>query len=236
MEAKDRIKNSNFGVIWDFDGTIVDTMPVHFSAWQRFMEGYGYTFSEEEFLATAGKPSEVILKKYFNTIPEAELAELGDRKDAMFREESERLGIAIKPGVENLLKALHTAGFKQAIGSGTPRKNLELAYSLNPILRNYIEAEVIAGDTANTKPHPEVFLAAAQKLGLPATNCLVIEDGILGIEAAHRAEMAVIAVTDERDRTIYEKVGASLIVKSLEEVTVDTIEGLLGIKPVPGGH
>lgn len=216
--------NDHYGVIWDFDGTLVDTMPTHFGAWQKFMNAHNHTFTEAQFWATSGKSAEEILKSYFQDAPPEELARLGDLKNSYYREAADRQGIIFTPGAEELLKVLQQAGIKQAIGSGTPRKNLELAYRQHPWLRTYFEVAVVAGDTPNSKPDPEVFLLAARSLGVAPANCLVIEDGLLGIEAARRAGMASVAVIaqGQHEAEFIER-GAARVVKSLQDLSVAAI-------------
>lgn len=215
---------AQYGVIWDFDGTLVDTMPTHFGAWQKFMAAHHHTFSEAEFWVTSGKSAEEILKSYFREASTEELTRLGDLKNSYYREAADRQGIIFTPGAEELLKALREAGFKQAIGSGTPRKNLELAYRQHPWLTTYFQVAVVAGDTPNSKPDPEVFLLAARNLGLAPRHCLVIEDGLLGIEAAKRAGMASVAVLAEgQSQAEFLERGAARVVKSLQDLSVAAI-------------
>jgi HAD superfamily hydrolase (TIGR01509 family) len=222
------IENATYGVIWDFDGTLVDTMPTHFSAWQKFMAEHSHNFSEQQFWATSGKSAEEILKSYFKDASTAELARLGDLKNSYYREAAAQRGIVFAPGAQALLETLQQAGFKQAIGSGTPRKNLELAYRQYPWLAAYFQAAVVAGDTPNSKPDPSVFLVAARKLELAPHQCLVIEDGLLGIEAARRAGMASVAViTGDYSETEFLKRGAARVVKSLVDLEVSAIIDLI---------
>jgi beta-phosphoglucomutase len=222
------IETAAYGVIWDFDGTLVDTMPTHFSAWQKFMAEQRQNFTEAHFWATSGKSAEEILQAYFTDASPAELARLGDLKNSYYREEAEGRGIIFAPGAVDLLKALQQAGIQQAIGSGTPRKNLELAYRQHPWLSAYFQAVVVAGDTPNSKPDPEVFLLAARKMELAPRRCLVIEDGLLGIEAARRAGMPSIAVINEnQSEAEFLKCGATRVVKSLQELDVTGIIKLI---------
>lgn len=220
--------NAQFGVIWDFDGTLVDTMPTHFGAWQKFMEAHDRAFSQEQFMATSGKSAEEIIKGYFEDASAEELARLGEQKNDFYRQAADRHGIVFMPGAEELIKALQEAGVKQAIGSGTPRKNLELAYRHHPWLRIYFEVAVVAGDTPNSKPDPEVFLLAARSLGIAPENCLVIEDGLLGIEAARRAGMASVAVIgpDQRGEDFLAR-GAARVYSSLQELDVAAVLDLI---------
>ncbi len=159
--------NDRFGVIWDFDGTLVDSMPTHFGAWQRFMREHSITFSEKEFLSLAGMSAEETLQHYFKDAPPEELVRLGELKNSYYREVVAQEGVVFAPGALELLKVLHQAGVKQAIGSGTHMKNLEITLGQYPWLKDYFEAIVVADHVSRTKPDPEIFLLAAQNLGLP---------------------------------------------------------------------
>jgi HAD superfamily hydrolase (TIGR01509 family) len=221
--------NLTYGVIWDLDGTIVDTMPIHYRAWVKFMLDKGVDFTEEAFRASSGKPAAEIMQDYFPDASAEELHQMADIKDGYYREEAIQSGLQLLPGVEALLEALHLAGFKQGIGSGAPRQNLELFYQLNPHVKGYFLAEVVAGETANTKPHPEVFLRVAELIGVVPQKSIVIEDGILGIEAAYRGNMPSIAVTTTgHSAASFKEHGATLVVDSLEEISVEDIKKLIG--------
>lgn len=220
--------NDQFGVIWDFDGTLIDSMPTHFGAWQRFMREHNVTFTEKEFLSLAGMSAEETLQHYFKDVSPDELARMGDLKNSYYREVAARDGIIFAPGAVELLKVLHEDGFKQAIGSGTHMQNLEVALGQYPWLRDYLEVIVVADHVSRTKPDPEIFLLAAQNLGLPPRNCLVIEDGLLGIEAAKRAGMASVALRwPGQVAADFLARGAAQVVDSLTDLTPATVLELI---------
>lgn len=120
------------------------------------------------------------------------------------------------PGVVNWLERLQSAGVPCAIGSSTPRANIECVISaLN--LRSFFAAAVTAEDVTHGKPHPEVFLKAAQKLRLPPGRCVVFEDAHVGIEAAHAAGMRVVGVATTHPAESLRD--ADCVVKRLDELT-----------------
>ena len=220
--------NDRFGIIWDFDGTLVDSMPVHFGAWQRFMREHNINFSEKEFLSLAGMSAEETLQNYFKDAPPEELVRLGDLKNSYYREVAAQEGVVFAPGAVELLKVLHQAGFKQAIGSGTHMQNLEIALGQYPWLRDYLEVIIVADHVSRTKPDPEIFLLAAQNLGLLPRDCLVIEDGLLGVEAAKRAGMASVAlVWPGQVAADFLERGAARAVSRLEELTPEIVLDLI---------
>src|SRR5581483_1104026 len=105
-----------------------------------------------------------------------------------------RQGVALLPGVRPLLEKLHASGFKQAIGSSAPRPNLDLILKLTQT-QVLFQAVVSMEDTQRGKPDTQVFLMAAQKLGTEPRRCLVIEDAVVGVQAAKAGGMKCIAVS-----------------------------------------
>src|SRR5262245_31637592 len=181
-------------VIWDVDGTLVDTAELHFQAWSVIAAELGKPFTPADFAATFGRRNPEIIRQLFSTnFSPAEIAELGDRKEEYYKQEARR-GVELLPGVGALLECLHAAGFKQAIGSSAPRGNLELILGLTRTER-FFQAVVSMEDTQRGKPDPQVFQVAAAKLGVRPQRCLVVEDAVAGVQAAKAGNMRCIAVT-----------------------------------------
>jgi beta-phosphoglucomutase len=215
-------------VIWDMDGTLVDTAELHFQAWAALAGELNKPFTRADFAATFGwRNPEIIPKVFGSQYASREVQELGDRKEVLYRAQA-RKGVELLPGVRSLLEALQTAGFKQAIGSSAPRANLDLIVQLTGTTA-FFQAVVSMEDTTRGKPDPEVFLKAADKLAVPPKQCLVIEDAPAGIQAARAGSMRAIAVTfiGHHEPQILQQAGADLIVPSLEQVSAQTISTLL---------
>src|SRR5262249_5989223 len=155
-----------------------------------------------------------------------EVDDLGRRKEDLYRAAA-RQGVSLLPGVRDLLEGLHAAGFRQAIGSSAPRKNLDLILSLTGTER-FFDAVVSQEETHRGKPDPEVFLVAASKLHIEPAHCLVIEDAVAGVEAAKAGRMKCIAVRfiEHHGEAALRKAGADRVVKSLAEVSVETVRQL----------
>jgi beta-phosphoglucomutase len=221
-------------VIWDMDGTLVDTAELHFEAWVELCRQLGRGFTREEFAATFGRRNREILQWLFGqAYSVSEMDELGARKEVLYRAAARR-GVELLPGVRPLLQALHANGFRQAIGSSAPRGNLELIMDLTTS-RPFFDAVASAEDTQRGKPDPQVFLVAAAKLGSGPAQCLVVEDAVAGVKAARAASMKCIAVSfvGHHSEDALRGAGADLVVKTLEYVTVETIRRLLD--PSAGG-
>src|SRR5262249_6703633 len=117
-------------VIWDMDGTLVDTAELHFQAWLVVARELGQPFTRADFAATFGRRNPEIIRQFFGTVSsEADITYWGDRKEEYYKAEAKK-GVALLPGVRKLLEGLHEAGFKQAIGSSAPRGNLDLILDL----------------------------------------------------------------------------------------------------------
>ncbi len=181
-------------IIWDVDGTLVDTAELHFQAWVRLANEMGRPFSREEFSATFGRRNPEIIRGLFNqNFSDAEVLEIGTRKEDYYKAEAAK-GINLLPGVERLLQGFADEGLLQAIGSSAPRGNLELILQLTQTA-SFFGAVVGMEDTQRGKPEPEVFLVAASRLGVDPGECLVLEDAVAGIEAAKAGGMLAVGVT-----------------------------------------
>src|SRR5262245_43100369 len=219
----------DLAVLWDMDGTLVDTAELHFAAWARLMGELNQPFTRAEFTATFGLRNPEIFHILFgDRYGEREIAALGDRKEEFYRAAAAQ-GVALLPGVRLLLEGLHTAGFRQAIGSSAPRANLDLILRLTDSQR-FFGAVVSMEDTQRGKPDPQVFQVAADRLGVPAGRCAVIEDAVAGVQAAKAGGMKCVAVrfVGHHPEEKLRAAGADLVVPSLEGVSAETVRKLLG--------
>jgi beta-phosphoglucomutase len=215
-------------VIWDVDGTLVDTAEQHFRAWSRLAEEIGKPFTRADFAATFGmRNPEIIRKLFFPDADDARCAVLGERKEDFYRTSVREQGTQLLPGAAALLEAFAKAGWPQAVGSSAPPGNLDLLLGITNT-RGYLQAVVTGDDVKRGKPDPEVFLRAAKKLGAPPESCVVFEDAVAGVEAAKAGGMKCVAVTfvGHHPEENLRAAGADLIVESLEHVTVESVAAL----------
>jgi len=216
-------------IIWDVDGTLVDTAEQHFRAWSRLAAEIGQPFTRADFAATFGMRNPEILRKlFFTNADDKQCRELGERKEDLYRASVREEGTQLLPGVAHLLAAFAEAGWPQAVGSSAPPGNLDLLLGLTDTLR-YFEAVVTGDDVRHGKPHPEVFLTAAAKLGVAPECCVVFEDAVAGVEAAKAGGMKCVAVTfvGHHPAEKLRAAGAELIVASLEEVNAEQVAALI---------
>jgi beta-phosphoglucomutase len=222
---------ARYAVLWDMDGTLVDTAELHFRAWRDLCHQLGRDFTRADFAATFGRRNPEIFAILFgDTLNAADMARYGDLKEEAYRRAARAAGVKLLPGVRTLVEALHAAGFGQAIGSSAPRANLDLILELTGIAP-YLGAVVGMEDTQRGKPDPQVFLLGAERLNTPASHCVVVEDAPAGIEAGKAGGMKCIGVrfAVHHPPESLQRSGADLIVETLEGVTVEDIRRVLAM-------
>src|SRR6266571_4001789 len=209
-------------VIWDLDGVIIDSAEEHRQAWQRLAREEGITFTDADFWATFGKRNDDIIATIWGPLPPERVQELANRKESYFRELIRKTAAPL-PGAMELMRWLHEAGFAQALASSTPIENIKLISDVLG-LEKYLSVLVSGETVARGKPAPDIFLKAAEELGIEPIHCVVIEDAVTGVQAAHAAGMRCIAVAGNRDLPGLRE--AELMVKSLTEVDVERVRSL----------
>ena len=216
------MSNSVQAVIWDLDGVIIDSAEEHRQAWHRLAQEEGLPFSDADFRATFGKRDDDIITILWGQQSPERVRELADRKEAYFRDLIRKTAAPL-PGAVELLRGLHEAGFLQALASSAPVANIQLISEVLG-LRQYLTALVSGETVARGKPAPDIFLKAAEELGVSPARCVVIEDAVAGVQAAHAAGMRCIAVAGDRDLPGLRE--AELMVRSLLEVDVERVRSL----------
>jgi beta-phosphoglucomutase family hydrolase len=213
------------GVLWDLDGVLFDTGEYHFEAWSQVLQEYHIPFSREIFKSIFGmKNDEAIPGLAKKPLSVQEIREIGERKEERFRELI-RGRIELLPGVRKWLDCFRAWGCRQAVASSAPQANVNVMLAETDIQSFFIG--VVASEGLPGKPDPAIFLRAADKIGVPAGECVVIEDAVAGIEAARRAGMKCIAVTTTNPARLLEK--ADMIVARLSDLTEDQAARLFGI-------
>ena len=216
-------KDISFGAIFDLDGVIVSTDKYHRQAWQRLADELGIPFTEEQAQATRGVDRmvslAVVLGEHASKFTDAQKAELADRKNKVYKELIRQITPAdTLPGVETLLPALKARGIPLAIGSASKNAKPVLE-SLG--IADMFDAIVTGYDFVHGKPAPDVFLVAAERLGLPPARCVVFEDAAAGIQAAHAGGMKAVGVGDPDIVR-----GCDRFAKTLADIAVEQVEDL----------
>ena len=209
-------------VLWDLDGTLVDSAELHWLSWRDTLAAEGLIITYQQFLDTFGQKNDRILPGWLG--PETSLdriREVGDAKEAAYRQLVQDRGLTPLPGAAEWLRTLHAGGWKQVIASSAPRANVGVMLRVLGV-DTELDAIVSAEDVTAGKPDPQVFLRAAAAVGVPPGRCVVVEDALVGIEAARRAGIKAIGVSRVPD---FE---ADLVVASLEDLPADAFARLIG--------
>ncbi|MFG1649340.1 HAD family hydrolase [Micromonospora sp. NPDC049275] len=181
--------------LFDCDGTIVDSMPLHYLAWQRALDEWGCEFPEDLFYAWGGRPTADIIvalnERHGLAMPVATVVE---NRERIFQELLPQV-TAVPEVVAHIHDAHRRVPF--AVVSGSTRATVTASLDALDLLDRF-DVLVCAEDYTRAKPDPEAFLLAARQLGVPPGSCLVFEDTDLGIQAATAAGMASVRVPQQR--------------------------------------
>ena len=224
---KDKNMFENYCVIFDMDGVLADTGPIHYESWVKLAKQLGVKFSKRFFNLTFGQQSVTILQELLGSKIEQEMVEKWANIKEQYYREMVKDELKPLPGVLVLIKELHARNFKLAVGSSGPPENVDLLLStLN--IKDYFDVIITAAEVKNGKPAPDVFLIAAEKLNIKVDKCLVIEDAPVGITAARKAGMKVIALRTTHCNLDF--LDADMVVQDLSSVNINDILKLLDIK------
>jgi len=180
-------------LLWDLDGTILDTKVCHFNSWRYALNKYGLDLTQQKFDASFGRNNHASLSIYLeHKVDKAFEDEIVKIKEDYFRETAPRESELV-PGVISWFEDAKEMGLPQAIASSAPMENITVLLSSFE-LTSYFD-QIISGEHMPAKPHPDVFLEAAKSLNQSPTRCCAIEDSAHGVQAAKSAQMRCVAVT-----------------------------------------
>jgi beta-phosphoglucomutase family hydrolase len=181
-------------VLWDLDGTLIDSGLHHYQAWTEILADEGVAFSLNQFVSTFGQRNDLVLRQFISPdITRDEIDRIAATKERRYRELVRAQGVQFLPGGADWLAALRCGGWKQALVTSAPCANVEVVVAALGAAP-YFDAIVAAEDVTHGKPDPEVFLLAAQRIGASAAQCIVVEDAPAGIEGARRAGMHTVGI------------------------------------------
>ena len=181
------------GLIFDMDGTIVDNMRFHDDAWEAWHAKYALPFDRPSFFGrTAGRTNPEIIGEMFPDLAPDEIVARGMEKEALYVE-LYRPHVRPVAGLVDLMGRAEAAAVPMAVGTAAPNDNI--AVVLDTLgLRARFRTIVSPSQGFRGKPHPDMFLAAAERMGVAPAECVVFEDAPLGVEAARRAGMRAVAM------------------------------------------
>lgn len=214
-----------FAAIFDMDGVLVDTYRAHFRSWLEMAAAEGLQFSEEEFAPTFGRTSREIIAQLWGK----------DRYDGTrspsWTAARRRPSVASSRRISrpcrapSICSALHAAGFRLAVGSSGPPENVQLVVDKLGA-RELFGAVITGADVTRGKPDPQVFLLAAERLGVQPARCAVVEDAPVGVAAANAAGMASVGLLST-GRTREDLAAAAAVVRSLSEISPSMLRDLI---------
>jgi HAD superfamily hydrolase (TIGR01509 family) len=224
-------------VIWDMDGVIADTALYHLKAWQEVFRERGVNFTGEDFRHTFGQRNDTIITSALGEeVSRHEMDAIASKKEESFRR---RIKKKLKPlpGVIELMASLKKRRFQMALASSAPIENIHLVIKTLGI-NDYFQSIICDRDVTEGKPSPQVFLLAAERLGVKpgdciviedavagvTEDCIVIEDAVAGVTAAKRAGMYCLALASTHPG--HSLMEADLVVDTLEAVSVNDVESL----------
>jgi len=188
--------NKKHAFIFDMDGVLTDNMRFHADSWVELFRDFGLAGLDAEryLVETAGMKGLDVLRYFLDPkITEAEAERLTELKDFLYRVNSRNL-IKPMPGIREFLVAAEKQEIRLGIGTGAGPKNIDYVLGILKLTGKF-QAIVDPFQVRNGKPHPDIFLRAAELLDVAPSACIVFEDALPGIEAARKAGMRCVAVT-----------------------------------------
>ena len=208
-------------VLWDLDGTLVDSEEYHWISWRDTMAEEAAPVTRAQFLDTFGLRNDEILPAWLGPGATAErIQRVSDAKEVLYRELVRSGDLRPLPGAAEWVHRLGEQGWRQAIASSAPRENVDVVLEALGLARRF-DAVVSAEDVTAGKPDPQVFLKAAQRLGIAPARCVVVEDSAAGVEGARRAGMRSIGVSRNG------RLAADLGVRSLADLQASAFAELV---------
>jgi len=209
-------------VIWDMDGVILDSRLAHFKAFRTILEKYEIKVYKERLQRCFGMTNQQIIQLMVDQPISKELTDrIGREKDILFQNIIRDQAVFL-PGVKKWMEAFKQNRIPQALASSGSPGNINAILTVLTA-KTYFD-EIVSGDGLPGKPDPFVFLKAADCLGTLPLNCLVIEDAVVGVQAAKAAGMKCVAVTTTNPAE--KLVDADVVLSNLAELTVDHVQML----------
>jgi beta-phosphoglucomutase len=208
-------------IIFDMDGVLIDSHPVHRRAWRQFLNTVGKDVREEELdFILEGRRREEILRHFLGELPDTALAEYGLRKDQFFEEKFRE--IRLIPGIRRFLDRLEAAGVQTAIA--TSASSSRTWGTLQRLNLNKKFATIVTGDDVTIgKPDPAVYQLASRRMNITAGKILVLEDAPCGVQAAKSAGMRCIGVAQSSRADALLRAGADSVISHFLDLSVEKL-------------
>ena len=215
-----------FGVIFDWDGVVIDSSNQHERSWEMLAKEIEKPLPENHFKQGFGKRNALIIPEILGWTKDLdEVERLGRRKEELYRELVKSDGLRALPGIRELLLELKAVEIPCVVGTSTERENLKLAFRLLD-LGDFFQGAVCSEDVSRGKPDPEVFLKSAALMNLPPERCVVLEDSAHGIKAARCGKMKALGLATTRGSEKLKAAGAHLVISDPTVSNLDLLTSL----------
>ena len=217
--------NEKIAVIFDMDGVLVENSEFHDEAWRLTCLKHGKIITNQDVRNGFGGSNKILVQNLLGIFDQKIIEKIAIEKEKLYRDIFEK-SLRLPLGLMNLLNELKQKNVCMAVATSAPPENLHFVIDKLGI-RNYFDALVDESQIKNCKPDPEIYILAANKLGVPISNCLVFEDSIFGIQSGKAAGMKVIGITTSFGAEQIKM--ADLIITSFTEISLERIKKLLSI-------
>jgi beta-phosphoglucomutase len=208
------------GVIFDMDGVLILSKDAHWESWQLAGRQWGVELTYERFVACFGRTNPDCIATMFGPdTSAADSAAIAEAKENAYRQ-IVREHVPVAPGILELLAKLKARGIRMAIGTSAPVENVKLIVEAAH-LDGFFDATANGSDVKRGKPAPDVFLLAAEKIGVAARRCAVVEDAPAGIEAAVAGGMLPIGVATTHAAEDLKRAGAAVVFEGTRDFLSD---------------
>jgi beta-phosphoglucomutase len=221
------------GIIFDFDGVIVDSHPIHMQAWKALFAAMGKLVGDEELsFVTEGAKREEILRCFLGDLTPGQIELYGAEKERLYQARASEVKLVC--GVTEFLEQVDAAEVPIAVATSGSRNRVERTLDAFGLLNSF-HAIVTAEEVERGKPDPALFRLAAQRLDIAADRILVCEDAVAGVAAAKAAGMKCMAVAANDRRKLLQEAGADLVIEDFTQTGLDDVRRLFAGSTACGG-
>ncbi|MGF1457390.1 MAG: HAD family hydrolase [Leptolyngbyaceae cyanobacterium] len=212
-------------VLFDLDGTLANTDPIHTQVWREILEPHGYTVDDEFFKEKiSGRLNEHLIKELLPQLSAAEGEQLAVDKEAHFRELAAS-DLGRMPGFDELYRWIQSQSLKTGVVTNAPRANAEFVLKVLE-LETAFDFVLIAGELPRSKPDPLPYTTGLDRCGVAAAEVIVFEDSKTGIQSAVAAKISTVGVASTHEPDVLYSYGASLVIKEFNDARLQKL-GLL---------
>lgn len=215
-------KRSPCAIIFDMDGTLVETTEADFKAWQRVFRDHGRELSFEDYFPLLGRKSQDVVEHVLHLKGE-EAQENMRRKMYYFEAFIEENGLQLLPGANGLLEELKSAGIPLGLATSSRQPKMQMVLEKTGLF-SFFNTIVTGEMVEQGKPSPDIFMLTAERMGIHPSECVVVEDAVHGITAARTAGMKSVAIVSTHEAAQLKE--AHLVINSYSELSLEILRGL----------